>query len=111
VIVPVSARRGLSVLVGAGGRSGAGGQRADRVKHGDEVDLPRPAGGESECPLAAGAGQSGGDLQQLASAGSGGLDGPVRLSDLGGPASEVVRQGGDHRPGASGVHLPRGEMR
>ena len=54
--------------------SGQGGQRADRVEDGGEVVLPGPAGGHSECPLAAGAGQAGGDLEQVAAAGSGGLD-------------------------------------
>ena len=39
--------------------------------------LPGPAGGHPECPLAAGAGQAAGDLEQVAASGAGGLDGPV----------------------------------
>src|SRR5512140_690549 len=65
------------------GCSGESGKRADRVEDGGEVVLPGPAGGHPECPLAAAAGQAGGDLEQLVAAGAGGLDRPVREADLG----------------------------
>ena len=69
-------RRRSAGLVGSGaGGSGERGERADRVEHGGEVGLPWPAGGEAECPLAAGAGQPSGDLQEVTPAGVGGLDG------------------------------------
>ena len=78
-----------------------------RVQDGGELGLPGPAGGHPECPLAAGAGQAGGDLEEVAAAGAGGLDGLVGQADLGAPAAEVVREGGDHGPGAVGVHTGR----
>ena len=60
-----------------GGRSGAEGERADRVKDGGEVGLPGSAGGHPEGPLAAGVGQARGDLQEVTWARAGGLDWPV----------------------------------
>ena len=57
-------RRGLLVfVVRTRGGSGMRGERANRVEDGGEVGLPWPAGGESECPATAGAGQAGGDLE------------------------------------------------
>ena len=49
--------------------------------------------------------------EELAAAGAGGLDGLVGEPDLGGPAAEVVRERGDHGPGAVGVHAAGGEVR
>ena len=96
---------GLLVLVMARrGCSGERGERADRVEDGGEVVLPGPAGGHPECPLAAGADQAGRNGEELAASGAGGLDGLVGLPDLAGPAAEVVRDRGDHGPGAVGVH-------
>ena len=65
-------------------RSAAGRERADRVEHGGVVGLPGPAGGHPEGPLPAGAGQAGGDLEQVPAAGAGGLHRPGREPDLGG---------------------------
>jgi hypothetical protein len=91
-------------------RSGECGERPDRVEHGGEVVLPGPAGGHPECPLAAGASQTAGDLKQVAASGLGGLDGLVGQPDLGCPASEVVRERGDHRPRAVCLELSGGEV-
>ena len=73
--------------------------------------LPGPAGGEVKCPLAGGAGQPAGDLQQPAAEGAGGADGVAGQPDQRGPAGEVVRERGDHGPGAVGVELAGGEVR
>ena len=60
--------------------------------------------------MPAGAGQAAGDLEQVAAAGAGGLDRLVGLPDLRDPASEVVRERGDHGPGAVGGKLSGGEV-
>ena len=87
---PVSAAGSAGVGGERRGRSGAGRECADRVQNGGELVLPGPAGWHSERPLAACARQPGGDLQQLSSAGAGGLDGlvgrPIRVASV-----EVVR--------------------
>jgi hypothetical protein len=46
----------------------------------------------------------------MTSAGVGGLDWPVGEADQGCPAREVVRQGGDHGPGAVGGEAAGGEV-
>ena len=108
---PVSASEVGWGGLGAAGGSGERRDRADRVEHGGEVGLPWPAGGEVECPLAAGAGQSSGDLQEVTSAGVGGLDGCGGQADQCCPAREVVREGGDHCPGAVRGVAAGGEVR
>ncbi len=52
----------------AAGWSGSGGERADRVEHRVELVLPGPAGWHPQRPLAAGAGQARGDLEEVAAA-------------------------------------------
>src|SRR5205085_3963191 len=76
----------------------------------DEVVLPGPAGGEMQRPLAGGAGQPAGDLKQAAAQRASGADGVAGQSDEGGPAGEVVREAGDHGPGAVGGELAGGEV-
>jgi len=106
--------RGVLVLVGGpsglGRCSAAGGERADRVQDGVEVVLPWPAGWHPEGPLAAGARQSGRDVEQVLAASAGGLNWPGREADQGAPSSEVVGERGDYGPRAVGVHLTAGEM-
>ena len=97
------------VVAGCGGGSGAGGERADRVQDGGEVVSPGPAGWHPQDPAAAGAGQSGGDREESPAAGVGGLHGLVGERESGEPASEVVRECGDHGPGAVGANLPEGK--
>ena len=63
--------------------SGERGERPDPGQHGGELVLPGPAGGHPEGPLAAAAGQAGGDLEQLAAAGASGLDGRRRAGRSG----------------------------
>jgi hypothetical protein len=91
--------------------SGSGWECADGVQDGEEVGLRWPVGGEAWCPSAAGVCQSAGDGEQVASAGGGGLDRPVGEADRCCPACEVVRERGDHGPGAVGVVLAGGEVR
>src|SRR5205085_11329256 len=98
-------------LVGSGGCSGERRERADRVEHGGEVGPPWPAGGEADGPLAAGAGQSSGDRQEVTPAGVGGLDGRGGQADQCRPAREVVREGSDHGPGAVRGEAAGGEVR
>ena len=88
-----------------------GGERADAGERADEVVVPGPAGGEVQRPAAGGAGQAAGDLQQPAAEGAGGADGLVGEAEQGGPAQQVVRERGDHGPGAVGVELAGGEVR
>ena len=96
----------------SGGRaSGRGGQRSYPLKRAGEVALPGPAGGEVKCPLAGGAGQAAGHLKQPAAEGAGSADGLAGQADQGAPAQQVVRQAGDHGPGAVGVELAGGEVR
>src|SRR5208282_4782401 len=74
---------------------------AERRREGDHATL---AGGvrDRHRYVGAGPGQPGGDLEQLSASGASGLTGSIGEPDLGAPAAEVVREGGDHGPGAVG---------
>ena len=58
-----------------------------------------------------GACQPAGDPEQPVAAGGGGADAVVGQADHAGPPPEVVREGGDHGPGAVGGELAGGEVR
>jgi len=62
-------------------------------------------------PAAAAAGQATGDGKQPATQGAGGAHRLAGQADHGAPAQQVVRQAGDHRPGAVGREDARGEVR
>jgi len=94
-----------------GARSGEGGKRADAGERVVEVLLPGPAGGHPECPLPGGAGQSTGDSEESVAAGVGGAGAVLGQADQAGPSSEVVRQRGDHGPGAVRGVPAGGEVR
>ncbi len=61
--------------------------------------------------VACGARQAAGDPEQSVAAHRGGPGRGVPEADLAGPASEVVRERGDHRPRAVGGELSAGEVR
>jgi hypothetical protein len=87
------------------------GQRSYSRERTGEVALPGPAGGEVKCPLAGGACQPAGYLKQPAAEGAGGADGFAGQADQGAPAQQVVRDAGDHRPGAVRVEFAGREVR
>lgn len=70
-----------------------------------------PAGWESLRPTACCADEPARDLEELAAAGRCGLHRAVRVSDQAGPVGQVVREGGDHVPGAVGVVVAGREVR
>ena len=90
--------------------SGESGERVDSCERVIEILLPGSAGGHPECPLPGGACQPSGDPEQPVAAGDGGAGAVVGQADQAGPPSEVVREGGDHGPGAVGGELSGGEM-
>ena len=59
----------------------------------------------------AGAGEAAGEREQSAAQRAGGARGGVGEAEQGGPAGEVVREAGDHGPGAVGAVVPGGEVR
>src|ERR1700733_13635471 len=76
-----------------------------------EVVLPWPAGRKVKRPLASRAGQPAGNLKQPAAHGARDAHSLARQPDHVGPAQQVVRDRGDHCPGAVRVELAGGEMR
>ncbi len=55
--------------------------------------------------------QAAGQREQSAAHGSRGAHDSAGLTEHLGPSEQVVRDRGDHRPGAVGVKVPRGEVR
>src|ERR1700733_5722758 len=97
---------------GRGGlRSGEFWERAYAGERAGEVVLPWPAGRKVKRPLASRAGQPAGDLKQPAAHGARDAHSLARQPDHVGPAQQVVRDRGDHCPGAVRVELAGGEMR
>jgi hypothetical protein len=60
-----------------------------------DLGVPWLAGGHPQCHSSAGGGQAAGDGQQSAAQRASGRNGRVGQADQGGPAQQVVRQGGD----------------
>ena len=82
-----------------------------RVSASDEGVLPGPAGGQVQRPAAGAAGQAAGQREQPAADGARGADGVAGQAEHAGPAQQVVRERGDHRPGGVGGEVPGGEVR
>src|ERR1700746_2113767 len=96
----------VAVMSWSGGR-----ERAYAFERVEVVAVPGPACGQVERPGSAVACQSAGDLEPAAAEGAGGADGLVGQAEQLCPAEQVVRERGEHRPGAVGVELAGGEVR
>ena len=91
--------------------SGEWRQGAEALEGGEELCLPSPPGGHSECHCAGVAGDPAGNGEEPATDGAGGGDDCVGQPDQGGPADQVVRERGDHGPRGVGEELAGGEVR
>jgi hypothetical protein len=74
---------GLLVFAGCPARSGAGGQRPQAGKGGDELAGPGPCGREMQRALACGSRQAPGDVQQPVAQALGRKPGAVGVEDVG----------------------------
>jgi len=98
-------------FVSAGLRSGARWYRPQALKRGEKHEFPWPAGGQVQRPRSGVAGQTPRDSEQLVAQRSCGPGRRVGEAERVGPAREVVRETGDHCPGAVGAVMPGGEVR
>jgi hypothetical protein len=73
-----------------------------------EVLAPGPAFGQMQGEVAGGAGQAGGDVDQVVTDGGGGRSGMERSGQGAGGAGQVVRQGRQSEPGGIGLEMPDG---
>ena len=95
-----------------GGPSGGMRDAAQPSQRHLEGVCPRPAGGQVQPPAARGAGEPPGQHEEGPADGLGdGLLLADAQAERGGPAQQVVGQGGRQQPGRVGVELPGGQVR